>query len=172
LLDPLVLSAALGRHRLERAYWGGWTGVAFANPIMRTLSRLWRVLPVDLERGAGASLALAAAVLKRGDCLIWVPEGERSRTGRLLPFRPGIGLLLARFPRPVLPVAIRGAFRALPPGDWRIRPGPVTVTLGPPLEPGCLVAPGMPPEVAARRIVRALHTAVADLARDADGPAP
>ena len=112
----LALSAALGRSWLERSYWGGWTGVAFANPFMRGVSRLWRVLPIDQERGAGSSLALAAAVLKRGHCLIWFPEGERSPTGTLLPFRPGIGLLLARFPRPIVPVFILGTFEALPAG--------------------------------------------------------
>jgi long-chain acyl-CoA synthetase len=166
-LDPLVLSAALGRRRLERSYWGGWTGVAFANPLMRGVSRLWRVLPIDQARGAGSSLALAAAILKREGCLIWFPEGERSRTGRLLPFRPGIGLLLARFPRPVVPVSIRGTREALPRGRWVIRPHPVAVTFGVPLDPRPLVAPGAPPEEAARRIVRALETAVTDLASDA-----
>ena len=166
-LDPLVLSAALGRRRLERSYWGGWTGVAFANPLMRGISRLWRVLPIDQARGAGSSLALAAAVLKREGCLIWFPEGERSRTGRLLPFRPGIGLLLARFPRPVVPVSIRGTREALPRGRWVIRPHPVDVTFGVPVDPRQLVAPGTPPEEAARRIVRALETAVTDLGSDA-----
>ncbi len=175
-LDPLVLSAALGRRELERSYWGGWTGVAFANPLMRGISRLWRVLPIDQARGAGSSLALAAAVLKRKGCLIWFPEGERSRTGRLLPFRPGIGLLLARFPRPVVPVSIRGTREALPRGRWVIRPHPVAVTFGVPLDPRELVPPGTPPEEAARRIVRALETAVIDLASDAGAgrgkPAP
>jgi long-chain acyl-CoA synthetase len=166
-LDPLVLSAALGRRELERSYWGGWTGVAFANPLMRVISRLWRVLPIDQARGAGSSLALAAAVLKREGCLIWFPEGERSRTGRLLPFRPGIGLLLARFPRPVVPVSIRGTREALPRGRWVIRPHPVAVTLGVPVDPRGLVAPGTPPEEAARRIARALETAVTDLGRGA-----
>jgi long-chain acyl-CoA synthetase len=166
-LDPLVLSAALGRRELERSYWGGWTGVAFANPLMRGISRLWRVLPIDQARGAGSSLALAAAVLKREGCLIWFPEGERSRTGRLLPFRPGIGLLLARFPRPVVPVSIRGTREALPRGRWVIRPHPVAVTFGIPLDPGQLVASGTPPEEAARRIVRALEAAVTELASDA-----
>jgi long-chain acyl-CoA synthetase len=171
-LDPLVLSAALGRRRLERSHWGGWTGVAFANPLMRGVSRLWRVLPIDQARGAGASLALAAAVLKRKGCLIWFPEGERSRTGRLLPFRPGIGLLLARFPRPVVPVSIRGTHEALPRGSWLIRPRPVTVTFGTPVEPARLVTPGTPPDEAARRIVRALETAVAELTRSGSQPGP
>jgi long-chain acyl-CoA synthetase len=159
----------LGRRRLERSYWGGWAGVAFANPLMRGVSRLWRVLPIDQARGAGSSLALAAAVLKREDCLIWFPEGERTPTGRLLPFRPGIGLLLARFSRPVVPVSIQGTREALPRGGWLIRPRQVTVTFGDPVEPACLVAPGTPPEEAARRIVRALETAVTDLERGPGG---
>jgi hypothetical protein len=39
------------------------------------------------------------------------------------------------------------------------------VTFGPPLDPRRLVVPGSPPEEAARRIVKALQTAVADLGR-------
>ena len=169
-LDPLVLSAALGRRRLERSHWGGWTGVAFANPVMRGVSRLWRVLPIDQARGAAASLALAAAVLKREGCLIWFPEGGRSPTGRLVPFRPGIGLLLARFTRPVVPVSIRGTYEALPRGSWLVRPRRVTVTFGKPLEPAQLLAPGTPPDEAARRIVRALETAVTELGASESSP--
>ena len=171
-LDPLVLSAALGRRRLERSYWGGWTGVAFANPLMRGVSRLWRVLPIDQARGAGSSLALAAAILKRESCLIWFPEGERSPTGGLLPFRPGIGLLLARFPRPVVPVAIQGTHEALPRGRWMIRPYPVAVTFGLPVDPRLLVPPATPPEEAARRIVQALEVAVTKLGAAARGIGP
>jgi long-chain acyl-CoA synthetase len=167
-LDPPVLSAALGRRRLERARWGGWTGVAFANPLMRALSRLWRVLPIERRRGAGASLALAATALRRGECLVWFPEGERSRTGALLPFRPGIGLLLARFPRPVVPVHIRGTFEALPRGRARLSPRPVTVTFGAPLDPRDLAGPEPDPDEAARRIAEALRATVADLG----APAP
>jgi long-chain acyl-CoA synthetase len=172
-LDPLVLSAALGRRRLERSHWGGWTGVAFANPLMRGVSRLWRVLPIDQARGAGSSLALAAAALKRESCLIWFPEGERSPTGGLLPFRPGIGLLLARLPRPVVPVAIQGTHEALPRGHWMIRPSPVVVTFGLPVDPRLLVPAGTPPEEAACRIAEALEAAVTELGavRAGIGPA-
>ena len=41
---------------------------------MRAVSRLWRLLPVEPERGFASSLALGAAVLKRGDCLAWFLE--------------------------------------------------------------------------------------------------
>ena len=50
-----------------------------------------------------------------------------------------------------------------------IRPRPVAVTFGVPVDPRQLAAPGTPPEEAARRIVRALETAVTELGRDAGG---
>ena len=133
VLDPLVLSAALGRHELERSYWGGWTGVAFANPLMRGVSRLWRVLPIDPARGAGSSLALAAAVLKRDGCLIWFPEGERSIDGELKTFRKGAAILASHLDVAIVPVAFDGLFplwpRGLPP-NWRmLRPGATQVRL-------------------------------------------
>ena len=171
VLDPLVLSAALGWRHLRRTAWGGWTGVAFANAPMRAVSRLARVLPVAPERGAASSLALGAAVLQRGDCLVWFPEGERSPSGRLRPFRPGIGLLLDRFPRPVVPVHIHGTFEALPRGRRWPRCHRVTVRLGPALDPGQLVrgGPEASPEEAARQITEALHAAVAALEQAASG---
>ena len=169
-LDPLVLSAALGRDRLERSYWGGWTGVAFANSRARGVSRVWRVLPIDPERGAGSSLALAAAVLKRGDCLIWFPEGERSRTGKLLPFRPGIGTPARSFPAPgragLHPGNVRGVAAGSLVNQATSRDGDVR---GPPRTPAPGLVPGAPPEEAAGPIVRALETAVTDLERGAEG---
>jgi long-chain acyl-CoA synthetase len=164
-LDPLVLSAALGWRHLRRTSWGGWTGVAFANPLMRAVSRLARVLPVASERGAASSLALGAAVLQQGDCLVWFPEGERSASGRLGRFRPGIGFLLGRFPRPVVPVHIRGTFEALPRGRRWPRPHRVTVAFGPVLDPRQPAGLEASPEEAARRIAHALREAVAALER-------
>jgi long-chain acyl-CoA synthetase len=163
LLDPLAVSAALEWRRLARTYWGGWTGIAFRNPLMRAMSRLARVLPIEPERGIASSLALAAAVLERGDGLVWFPEGERSTSGELLPFRPGIGLLLRRFPRPAVPVYVHGTFEALPRGRRWPRRRPVTVTFGPPLDPRRLAGAEVSTEEAARRVVRGLEAAVAAL---------
>jgi long-chain acyl-CoA synthetase len=165
ILDPPAISAALGWRRLGHTYWGGWTGMAFRDPLMRAVSRLWRVLPIELEGSVASSLALGAAVLKRGECLVWFPEGERSVTGKLLPFRPGIGLLLHRFPRPAVPVYVRGTFEAWPRGRRWPRRRPVTVVFGTPLDPRRLVDAGASPEAAARAIARALQAAVAELER-------
>jgi long-chain acyl-CoA synthetase len=74
-LDPFVLAAALGWHRLRRTHWAGWTGAAFANPVFRLVSRLAGAVPIDPHRGVLSSLAFPAAALKNGKALVWFPEG-------------------------------------------------------------------------------------------------
>jgi long-chain acyl-CoA synthetase len=106
-IDSLVLAAALGHDRLRHTYWAGWTGVAFSNPFTRLVSRLARVVPIDTAHSAATSLAFGAAVLKNGENLIWYPEGGLSPTGKLQPFKPGIGVLLHQFHVPVVPVLIK-----------------------------------------------------------------
>lgn len=162
LLDPFALSCALPRARLRRTAWGGWTGIAFKNPLLRWLSRLARVVPIDPGAGPATSLALGAAVLQRGDDLVWFPEGERSRDGRLLPFRPGLGHLLQAHPLPVVPVSIAGSGQALPRGSLRLRRRPITITFGAPLDPRELAERGKG-ESPPRRLVAALREEVARL---------
>lgn len=132
-LDPPVLAAAIGYRRFRETYWGGWTGVMTTNPFNRLLSRIGQVIPVDPDRALISSLAFGAAVLKNGKNLVWFPEGGLSRNGRLQPFRPGIGVLLERYPTLAVPVAIDGTDRALPPDTFFPRPTPVTVEFGQPL---------------------------------------
>jgi len=83
----------------------------------------------------------------------------------LLRFRPGIGLLLGRFRRPVVPVHIQGAFEALPRGRRWPRRHTVTVVFGAPLDPRQLAVGEGSPEESARRSARALQAAVAGLKR-------
>ena len=99
LLDPFAIGGALDYALLRNTFWAGWTGIAFTTPLHRWFSRICQVVPIDPDRAVVSSLALGAAVLKRGHNLIWFPEGERSPTGRLQEFRAGLGLLLdhARF---------------------------------------------------------------------------
>jgi long-chain acyl-CoA synthetase len=137
-LDAFVVAAALPRGVLRRTYWAGWTGAAFGNPLARLVSRLAQVVPVDPERAGLSSLAFGAAVLGRGQNLVWFAEGERSRTGSLQPFKPGVGMLLDHYPVPVVPVFIRGTYEAMPRGRFLRRLEKVTVTFGEPFDPRAL----------------------------------
>lgn len=134
-LDPLALAAALPSRYLQRTYWGGWTGIMFTNPFIRLVSRAVRVVPVDPRRGPLSSLAFGVAALKRDYNLVWFPEGERSRTGKLERFQPGIGLTLRAHPVPVVPVRLSGTYEAMPYGQWWPRLHPITVTFGQPISP-------------------------------------
>lgn len=116
MLDPFVIASCLESDQREQTYWSGWPGMTMTNPFTRWGSRLARVVPVGSHRTALSSLAFSAAVLKREQILVWFPEGERSVTGELQPFKPGLGRLLIRYPVPVVPVFIHGTHQAMPPG--------------------------------------------------------
>lgn len=161
-LDPFIMGAAMGPARVARTRWTGYTGMAFANPVTRFLSRIARTLPVEPERGATAALALSAAAIRQGDSLAWFPEGQRSPDGRLHDFRPGVGRLLARFPLRVIPLHIAGSFSAMPPGKHWPRRVPIVIRFGAPLDPRTLV-PDLSAADAPERLVLALQQAVAGL---------
>ena len=61
------------------------------------------------------------------------PEGERSTTGIIKPFRGGVGMIASRLDIPVVPVRIDGVDRLLPIGGNFVRPGRVRIAFGAPL---------------------------------------
>ncbi len=69
----------------------------------------------------------------RGYCPLIFPEGARTRDGRLLPFRGGIGMFIRALRLPVIPIRIEGLFEILPTGAEHARRGRARVRLAPPL---------------------------------------
>src|SRR5436309_546323 len=163
-LDPFAIAALLDWNQLRKTYWAGWTGVAFANPVMRFLSRLGKILPVEPIRAARSSLAFGAVILKDKKNLVWFPEGELSGSGELQDFKPGIGMLLEHFPVCVVPVFVHGTREVLPPGKFLPRPHAVRVIFGRPLD-------SREPkreshgEKLHEKIANALHNSVSELGR-------
>jgi long-chain acyl-CoA synthetase len=158
-LDAFAVAAALHHSVLRRTYWAGWTGAAFGNPLTRLISRLAQVVPVDPGRPGLSSLAFGAAVLRRGQNLVWFAEGERSPTGSLQPFKAGVGMLLGYYPVPIVPAFIRGTYEAMPRGRFLRRLKKVTVTFGDPVDPLGLDEASRSQD----RIVEVLHERVAEL---------
>lgn len=167
VLDPFVVAAALDFPRLRDTYWAGWTGMAFANPLFRFVSRIAQVLPIEQERAAFSSLALSLIVLGERKNLIWFPEGARSRDGRIHRFRTGIGIVMKHRPVEAVPMFIDGTFEAMPIGRRLPRPVPLRLVVGKPLAIGELEKSG---QGATRdeRIADGLERAVRAL-RDAAG---
>jgi 1-acyl-sn-glycerol-3-phosphate acyltransferase len=89
------------------------------------------------------SLERARQLLASGTHVWIAPEGTRSRTGELLPFKKGAFYLAFQAGLPILPVTLQGTRDALPAKGIRSRPGAqVTVTIHPFLDPRPYVARG------------------------------
>lgn len=63
---------------------------------------------------AQEALRRAGRLADRGYSTLLFPEGERTWDGRLLPFRPGVGVMAERLQLPVVPLLVRGLFEIWP----------------------------------------------------------
>ena len=77
---------------------------------------VFNAYPLPQTRAFRPSLEYAGELMDAGFCPLIFPEGRMSRTGKMLPFKSGIGLLAARTRARILPVYIVGLAGILPPG--------------------------------------------------------
>jgi long-chain acyl-CoA synthetase len=85
------------------------------------------------EAGTRQTLRYIGEVLADGYSVLIFPEGTRSETGGILPFKPGVGMIGAKLDVPVVPVRLQGLDRVLPTGARFPRRGRVMVSFGAPL---------------------------------------
>lgn len=97
-------------------------------------STVFNVLPFEREDNTLEGLATCRAALDGGKSLLIFPEGTRSITGKLLPFKAGIGILALELDYPVIPVYMSGTFESLPKGRSIPHPTQVDVRFGPPVD--------------------------------------
>ena len=85
------------------------------------------------EAGARQTLRYIGEVLEAGFSVLIFPEGKRTTSGEIAPFRPGIGMIASRLGVPVVPVRIDGLDRVLH-ATWKMaKPGRVRVAFGAPM---------------------------------------
>jgi long-chain acyl-CoA synthetase len=85
------------------------------------------------EAGARQSLRYIGDLLTDGWSVLIFPEGKRTETGEIRPFRPGIGMIGARLDVRVVPVRLEGLDRVLHHTARMATPGRVRVAFGAPL---------------------------------------
>jgi len=104
-------------------------------PVIGRVLRAAGFVPVERRDRERAIEAVDAAVdcLRAGDSFLLAPEGTRSRTGELLPFKKGGFVMAIKAQAPVVPIAITGSERAMPPGRFYATPDRVTIRIGEPV---------------------------------------
>ena len=134
-LDALALGAALiPRHR-ERAFPIAAGDVFFQTKVTSTFSAiLLNALPMWRKSCGPHALADLRRKLNEEKAIyIIFPEGGRSRTGSMMRFKHGLGMLVAETDVPVVPCGLVGTFEALPPERNIPRPGAIKLIIGDPL---------------------------------------
>ncbi|MBI5407577.1 MAG: 1-acyl-sn-glycerol-3-phosphate acyltransferase [Nitrospirae bacterium] len=106
----------------------------FAIPVIGFLFQKLSSFPIDREKVDRAGLREAVKRLRSGRMVAIYPEGTRSRDGRLHAGKPGVGMIVRMSGKKVVPAAIQGTDKALPPGRWLAKPTPVTIKFGRPLD--------------------------------------
>lgn len=103
----------------------------FRIPLLRSAMRALGTVPI--RRGDRASARTRIDELSRSESnreLVMFPEGGIAPTAEVLPFKTGPFVVAIQTGVPIVPVAIRGAARLLPPGSrLRLRPGTVRIDI-------------------------------------------
>jgi long-chain acyl-CoA synthetase len=130
---PSILRALPARFR-RRVAVGAAADYIYRIHLLGTAATLaLNAFPFYREGPVRASLEYCGELMDRGWSVLLYPEGTRSPTGKLLPFKSGIGLLAAGLRVPVVPIAVTGTHAVLPKGAKYPRPGAVAVRFGAPV---------------------------------------
>jgi 1-acyl-sn-glycerol-3-phosphate acyltransferase len=130
-VDPPVLFQALHK-RLHVLFKAELTKL----PVLGAVMVAGGFVPVERHRreASMASIERAAASIRDGNSFLIFPEGTRSRTAEMLPFKKGGFIMAIKAQAPIVPVAVSGGRAAMRKGSWLVRPVMVDVRIGPPVE--------------------------------------
>jgi len=130
-VDPPVLFQAV-HPRLHILYKAELEAI----PILERAFRYGGFIPIDRRNKEAAmrSIERGAASIRAGNSFLIFPEGTRSRTADLLPFKKGGFIMAIQAQAPVVPIAVQGGRDAMRKGSWIIRPVIVSIRIGAPIE--------------------------------------
>ena len=134
-LDALVLAAPLPWRQRDRIFPIAAGDVFFQTPLISTFSALMlNALPMWRKNcGPHAMKELRRRLLDEPCSYILFPEGARSRDGKMLPFKPGLGMLVAETSVPVVPCHLDGCLEALHANQVFPRPRRIRLRIGEPI---------------------------------------
>jgi|SRR2546423_5465719 len=126
--DPIWITVPIRR----RVYYMAWDK-PFKIPVLGLLMRVFGAFPVSLEAVDASAQRAAHEVLRTGKALVIFPEGGRTRSGKLMPFKMGAFRFALTYGVPVVPVSINGGEKIWPVGRFFPRVAKLIVTYHPPI---------------------------------------
>jgi 1-acyl-sn-glycerol-3-phosphate acyltransferase len=115
----------------------------FKIPLLGRAMRAAGHIPIDraARKKSFEAYGEAAKSIRAGiSSFVVFPEGPRSRTGELLPFKNAPFALAIAAQVPIVPVYVHHTFEILPKGGWRLRPRPIRLLVAPPIPTAGLTA--------------------------------
>ena len=136
-------------------------------PVYGWAARRWGQVHVDRASVESAleSWQAIAERLASGVSVALYPEGTRSRDGRLQPFKAGVFHIAVNAHATVVPIALQGLHRLLPPGRALGAQGEIELRIG---QPFAAPAPG--PDAAARLSQQVRHAMLVALGEEPAEP--
>lgn len=128
-LDPVLLAVASPRpiNYLAKIE-------LFRVPVLGAMIHRYGAIPLRRSASDPEAIRLAEQVLEHQQVLALFPEGTRSKTGELKPFRFGAARMALKYNVPLVPAAITGTDKAMPTGAKFPRRVPVRIAFGAPID--------------------------------------
>jgi 1-acyl-sn-glycerol-3-phosphate acyltransferase len=149
-LDPPLVGSAIQRECAFMARHSLWDNRKLGWLITRL-----NAFPVNREKPDRGVFRRAMEALEKGLVLVLFPEGTRSLDGRLQRGEPGVAFIVQKSGAKVVPCALIGPEKILPPGAKKMTRSRVTIVFGDPIT--------FPPDASREEIAAAIMRAIAAL---------
>jgi len=124
--DPPLAAAGIR----PRTTWFLARKTLWKNPFFGKLITALNSIPVDQDRPDMSSLKNMIKKLKQEQAILLFPEGQRTLDGAFCAAQPGVGLIVAKSKKPILPVRVFGSYEAWPRNGKIKLFTPITVVVG------------------------------------------
>lgn len=115
-------------------HFGDTEGTSFKKKCIGfTVLAVWNAFGIQRVGSSLRSMRTMVALLKEGWSVIIYPEGTRSETDTIAPFKPGLAVIAKLAKCPVIPIFVSGGRTILPKATYMPRPGTMRISFGKPL---------------------------------------
>lgn len=120
---PIYFKGVEAHHQFKWPFYG-WL-----------ITRL-EAIPIERDNiySSMRSIKKANKILDKGTSIAILPEGTRTLTGKMQPFKKMPFMLAKKAGVDIIPIGLSGLFKLKPKGSWHITPSTITINFGDPIK--------------------------------------